>query len=128
MPKVSKQSAKNIKDHGPVCDCADELLGYAVNFVEFRQDIDATPLLKGLPDDRCQCPHWGYVIKGKITLRFPERVETFEAGDAFYTPPGHVPIKHEPGTQIVQFSPVKEMRETEAVLLGNLKAMQSGRG
>ena len=40
-------------------DCSDELDGYTVNFVSFRQDIDATPLLKGLPDDQCQCPHWG---------------------------------------------------------------------
>jgi glyoxylate utilization-related uncharacterized protein len=127
MPKVSKASAKNVKDHGPVYDCADELMGYAVNFVEFRQDIDGSPLLKGLPDDRCQCPHWGYVVKGKMSLRFPDRVETFEAGDAYYAPPGHAPIKHEPGTQIVQFSPVKELRETEAVLLKNLQAMQAAR-
>ena len=54
-------------------DRAEELDGYTVNFVEFREDIDGTPLLKGLPDDRCQCPHWGYVIKGRMTLRFADR-------------------------------------------------------
>ena len=21
------------------------------------------PLLKGLPDDRCQCPHWGFLFQ-----------------------------------------------------------------
>jgi hypothetical protein len=21
--------------------------------------LDTTPLFKGLPDDLCQCPHWG---------------------------------------------------------------------
>jgi hypothetical protein len=31
-----------------------------VDFLTFREDFDATPLLKGLPDDQCQCPHWGY--------------------------------------------------------------------
>ena len=81
------------------------LEGYSVNFTTFREDIDATPLLKGLPDDRCQCPHWGYVIDGKLTIRYADREEVFEAGDAFYTPPGHVPVKHEPGTEIVHVQP-----------------------
>lgn len=26
---------------------------------------------KGLPDDRCQCRHWGVVIKGQVTFRYP---------------------------------------------------------
>jgi len=123
MPKVSKATAKTVTDHGPVHEHADELLGYAVNFLEFRQDIDATPLLKGLPDDRCQCPHWGYVIKGKLTMRYADRVEEFEAGDAFYSPPGHVPVKHEPGTQFVQFSPSHELEKTEKVLMSNFQKM-----
>ena len=87
----------------------DEVEGYTVNFTTFRQDIDATPLMKGLPDDRCQCPHWGYVIAGKVTFRFADREEIFEAGDAFYTPPGHIPVKHEPGTEILMFSPAEEL-------------------
>ena len=123
MPKVSKSSAK-AADHGPVLDRAGEIEGYAVNFVEFRQDIDATPLLRGLPDDRCQCPHWGYVLKGKITMRFADREEVYEAGDAFYAPPGHAPIRHEPGTEIVQFSPAEELKKSEAVMMKNMMAMQ----
>ena len=53
-------------------------VSYTANFVSFRQDIDATPWLKGLPDDRCQCPHWGYVITGKLTMRFADQEEVFE--------------------------------------------------
>jgi hypothetical protein len=127
MSKVSKVTSADKQDQGPVVDCSTELAEYVVNFVEFRQDLDATPLLKGLPDDRCQCPHWGYVIKGKMTMRFADHVEVYEAGDAFYAPPGHVPVKHEPGTQIVQFSPRAELRRTEAALLENLKAMEAAR-
>jgi glyoxylate utilization-related uncharacterized protein len=123
MPKVSKATATKGGDHGAVDDHSDELLGYTVNFVEFRQDIDATPLLKGLPDNRCQCPHWGYVIKGKVTMRLADRVEEYQAGDAFYAPPGHVPVKHEPGTQVVQFSPSHELAQTEKVLMANFNAM-----
>ncbi|MBL9018775.1 MAG: hypothetical protein JNL83_31605 [Myxococcales bacterium] len=123
MPKVSKSSAKAM-DHGPVLDRCAELDGYTVSFVEFRADIDATPLLKGAPDDRCQCPHWGYVLKGRMTYRYADRDETYEAGDAFYHPPGHVPVKHEPGTEILQFSPSGKLKETEAVMMKNMAAMK----
>jgi hypothetical protein len=63
MPKVSKDSAAHVEQHGPVEDRHEDLDGYTVNFVSFAQDIDATPLLKGLPDDSCPCPHWGYVSR-----------------------------------------------------------------
>src|SRR5215217_6379554 len=126
MPKVSKDGARGGGEFGPVTDRSHEFDGYTVNFVTFHEDIDASPLLKGLPDDRCQCPHWGYVVKGRATLRFADREETYAAGDAFYNPPGHVPIKHEPGAEIVQFSPTAELRETEAAMQRNMKAMQGG--
>jgi hypothetical protein len=125
MPKVSRDTASSTNDAGPVLDISDELDGYAVNFVTFRADIDATPLLKGLKDDRCQCPHWGYVISGRLTYRYADRDEVYEAGDAFYHPPGHVPVSTEPGTEMVQFSPAHELQETEAAMQRNTAAMQS---
>jgi hypothetical protein len=108
-----------------VSDRSERLDGYTVNFVEFHEDVDATPLLKGLPDDRCQCPHWGYVLKGRLTYRVADGEETYEAGDAFYQPPGHVPVKHEPGTQIVQFSPAEELAKTGAVMMRNMQRLQA---
>jgi hypothetical protein len=126
MPKVSKESATQGGEYGPVTDRADDVDGYTVNFVSFHEDVDATPLLKGLPDDRCQCPHWGYVISGRLKFRFADHEEVFEAGDAFYAPPGHVPVQHEPGTQVVQFSPAEELRETEAAMMRNMQAMRAG--
>jgi hypothetical protein len=50
MPKVSKESAAQVDEHGPVEDRHEEIDGYTVNFVSFRADVDGTPLLKGLPD------------------------------------------------------------------------------
>jgi hypothetical protein len=126
MPSVSKDGATQGGDYGPVLDRSDELDGYTVGFTLFREDVDGTPLLKGLPDDRCQCPHWGYVVRGRLTFRYADREETFEAGDAFYTPPGHVPVKHEPGTEVVMFSPSEELKKTEAVMAQNMQAMQRG--
>lgn len=123
MPKVSKASAAHIDEHGPVEDRHADLGGYTVNFVSFGADIDATPLLEGLPDDACQCPHWGYVFKGRMTYRFGDHEEVVEAGDAFYLPPGHVPVV-EAGTEIVQFSPTEELRAVEAAMTANMRRMQ----
>ena len=125
MPKVSRESAQ-VEDHGPVEDRHDDIEGYTVSFVSFREDIDATPLLKGLPDDRCQCPHWGYLTKGRVTFRYGDRDEVFEAGDAFYTPPGHIPVQHEPGSEMVLFSPAEELKATEEAMMKNMQAMQAG--
>jgi hypothetical protein len=126
MPKVSKDSATQGGDHGVVEDRSDRLDGYTVNFVTFRQDVDATPLLKGLPDDECQCPHWGYVIKGRLTYRLGGREEVFEAGDAFYLPPGHIPVQNDPGSEMLQFSPAESLQKTAAVMEKNMQAMTAG--
>ncbi|WP_412540377.1 cupin domain-containing protein [Longispora sp. K20-0274] len=126
MPKVSKDGTTQGGDYGEVVEHADQLDEYTVSFVEFRSDVDATPLLKGLPDDRCQCPHWGYVLHGKVTFTYADREEVFETGDAFYTPPGHIPVKHEPGTEFVMFSPTEEMRATEEAMARNMEALQTG--
>jgi len=126
MAKVSRESATHGGEYGPVTDHSDQLEGYTVNFTSFQEDVDATPLMKGLPDDRCQCPHWGYVINGRMTFRYADGEEVFEAGDAFYAPPGHVPVKHEPGTEVVFFSPAEELKKTEAVMMKNMQEMQGG--
>ena len=123
MPKVSRESASQVQQVGPVEDRHEDIDGYTVNFVSFREDIDAAPLFKGLPDDSCQCPHWGYVLKGRLTFRFADREEVVEAGDAFYLPAGHVPSA-QAGTEYVQFSPTEELRVVEAAMLENMQAMQ----
>jgi mannose-6-phosphate isomerase-like protein (cupin superfamily) len=124
MPKVSKATA-DLQDHGPVTEWSQDVDGYTINIVRFNQDLDATPLLKGLPDDRCHSPHWGYVLEGRLTFRVDDHEEVFEAGDAFYLPPGHIPIGNEPGSEYLQFSPAKELREVSARIMENMQAMQS---
>ena len=126
MPKVSRDGAPQRQEAGPVVDLRNDLDGYTVTFTSLLEDIDATPFMKGLPDDRCPCPHWGYVIKGKMTARYADRDEVFEAGDSFYTPPGYIPVKNEPGTEFVSFSPSEELRTAEAVMMKNMQAMQDG--
>lgn len=123
MPKVSKDGAQ-VDDVGFLEDRFGELEDYSVDFLTFRQDMDASPLLRGLPGDQCQCPHWGYVLKGRLTYSVDGREEVFETGDAFYLPAGHIPVGNEPGSEFVQFSPTAPLRATQEVMRRNAEAMQ----
>ncbi len=77
--------------------------------IDLPPGVDFTPLLVGLPDDRCQCPHWGYVLGGSIRLRFADgREETSRAGDVFYWPAGHTAWTDE-GVTFLEFSPTAEI-------------------
>jgi hypothetical protein len=38
-------------------------------FFTLSAGTDTEPLLEGLEDDLCQCPHWGYVLEGELTVR-----------------------------------------------------------
>jgi hypothetical protein len=123
MPNLSKDSAAEHQDHGPVESWSQDLDGYAVDFVLFKEDIDSAPLLKGLPDDRCPCPHWGYVFKGKVTYTFEDREEVHEAGDAFYVAGGHLQ-RAEAGTEYLEFSPADELRTVSETITRNMQRMQ----
>jgi hypothetical protein len=126
MPKVSRESASRGGEFGPVTDRSEEIEGYSVNFTTFHIDMDQSAVLKGLPNDECQCAHWGYVVKGSIGVRSGDREEVLKAGDAYYLAPGHVGISNEPGTEVVQFSPADELRKTSEVIMKNMQASQGG--
>jgi hypothetical protein len=111
MPKLSKQSAVFVDDFGVAEDRHGDLGGHTVNFVTIRQDHDLAPMLEALPGGNCACPHWGYVFKGRLTIRYGDHEETVEAGEAFYMSPGHAPAA-EAGTEFVQFSPAAELAAT----------------
>ncbi len=83
----------------------------AVAYVEMKAGADATPLLEGLPDDKCQCPHWGYMLKGAIHVGYQDGTEEVcKAGEMFYWPAGHtVWVKED--TAFVEFSPQKGLKE-----------------
>jgi hypothetical protein len=128
MSKVSRETATQGGDYGLVVDRSEEFDDYTVDFLTFREDVDHTPLLKGLPDDQCQCPHWGYVFKGSLTFHYADRDEVYERGDAFYAPPGHVPVHTEPGTEYLQFSRSDELRPTSETIMKNFQSLQGQGG
>ena len=125
MPKVSKASATNVQDIGIGEVREDVADGYEFAFLHLREETDMGGLLKGLPDDRCTCPHWGYVMAGELTFTFADHVEVFEAGDAYYVGPGHSPAMSA-GAEVLMISPEKESAEVNEVIQRNLQALQAG--
>src|SRR5262245_63153058 len=121
MPHASRENSPIEGDYVLVYERTAHFGDYTVNFVTFREDADHSVMFKGLLDDACQCPHWGYVLAGRIdvTYRPDGTKETIEAGEAFYMPPGHVP-NPAAGTEIVLISPRHELELTEAAINANM--------
>jgi hypothetical protein len=75
-----------------------------VSFEVYHHEMDDRPLLQGLADGRCHCPHWGYVIKGRLRALYGDHEEAASANEAYYLPPGHSIIV-DAGTELIEFSP-----------------------
>ncbi|RYY09207.1 MAG: cupin domain-containing protein [Chitinophagaceae bacterium] len=85
--------------------------GMTVAFNEIPAGTDLSPLLKGLKNDSCQCPHWGYLLEGELVLTYDDGTEDkLTAGDVFYMQPGHIGIANK-DTKIIDFSPERELKE-----------------
>jgi hypothetical protein len=121
MPKTSSATADTVRDYGAVEDRSSELDGYTVGFTSFREAQDMTAMLAPLPDGRCACPHWGTVLQGRMVVHYADHDEAFEAGDAFYMPPGHVP-EVDAGTELLMFSPTDELAATDAAITAAMEA------
>ena len=124
MPKVSKENATDVQDAGVAKVWQDDADGYQISFISILEDADMAWLLKGLPDDRCPCPHWGYVMKGEASFTFADRTETFQAGEGFYVAPGHTPAATA-GTEFLLFTPAELGHEVDKQILANVRQMQS---
>lgn len=85
--------------------------GNILALMSLPDGTDFCELLKGLPHDHCQCPHWGYLMSGQVKVDYQNgKSETVEAGDLYYWPPGHT-IAVQGDTQYVEFSPASEFRD-----------------
>jgi hypothetical protein len=121
MPKASKATASDaVQVEGYEGHFENFDGGYTVGFETYTADADMAELFKGLPDDRCQCEHWGYVDKGKLSSKTADGEETFATGDAYYVVPGHTPVLYA-GTEVVEFSPTKELQQTMVVITKNME-------
>ncbi|HEX3284202.1 MAG TPA: cupin domain-containing protein [Mycobacterium sp.] len=121
MPGASKETAPVVLDTPIHTIRAVELGEFTVMWETSHIDHDAAPIFKGLPEDRCPCPHWCVVTSGRTTMRYPDHEETFGPGEVFYCPPGHIPADTA-GTEYITFSPTAQLNEVMATVAKNLQA------
>ena len=89
-------------------------------YMQYPAGLDFSPMLKGLPHDHCQCPHWGYLIEGTIRVSYQDGTEeTVRAGEIYYWPAGHTIVVEE-AVRMVEFSPHDQMSQVLAHVVGNL--------
>lgn len=81
---------------------------FSAEYFTLAAGLDTTPLFQGLDGNACQCPHWGYVLRGQITTTDAGGAqETVRADDLFYWPPGHN-VQVDVDAEIIMFSPQHE--------------------
>ncbi len=85
---------------------------------------DESPF-KGLPNDRCQCDHWGYVFKGSFRVTYlGGRDEIISAGEAYHLRPGHF-VQTLEAVELLELSPASEHDRTMATLARNMGMVTS---
>jgi hypothetical protein len=124
MPRTSSDEIE-LQDFGPVASRDTELADFEVSFTTFKDEMDMTPVLAGLPTRSCQCPHFGVLVKGRASVRYDDgRTEVIEPGDAYYMTPGHIPV-FAAGTEVVMFSPTAEMKATNEAIEAFVASLKS---
>jgi hypothetical protein len=96
--------ARQVAEFGDASGCA----GMAGEYFSLGAGTDIAPLLKGLKDDTCQAPHWGYILSGDLVVSYSDgETETCSSHDLFYWRPGHS-VRVVNDTEMVLFSPERE--------------------
>jgi hypothetical protein len=110
-----------------------EYEGRMANFGAWRVAFERMPahfppddsVFKGLPDDRCQCPHLGVVLNGSFKVTYLDGSEEIvRRGEAYSLAPGHFVQTLEP-VEVVEFSPRDEHDRTMQTIARNLAVVAS---
>lgn len=99
----------------------DEAGEMTVGLFRLPRGTDLRPLLHGLEGDLCQCPHWGYMVKGTVRMHTATGPKDYHAGQAFYWAPGHAPEALE-DVEYIDFSPTHELK----TVLDHVKQQAAG--
>lgn len=110
--KIKKEDIPVINDaNGNIMRVLNGFGQFAVSYHEFKKGTDFTPVLKGLPGDMCQCPHYGYIFEGAFRFIFADGTEeVYRSGDVYYAPAPHTAIVEE-DTRLLDFNPQHEHDE-----------------
>lgn len=91
--------------------------GMTIALERWNAGLDTAEWFADLPGGACQEPHWGYCLKGQVTVRFTGGdTEVVSAGEAYYLRPGHN-VHIDEDTEFVEFSRVDEAPGINTVAL-----------
>ena len=123
--RAAKTELPIVLEAGPAKVRATDWDDMRVVVVSVPAGTDFGPLLQGLPDDLCPCPHWGYVMKGRLKIEYADGEETLRAGDVYYLPPGHTGVAEE-DTEFLEISPPDQHQRFIDAAHQNLAAQPQG--
>lgn len=107
---------------GRMADSGDWRIAFESMPAQFPPDDSP---FRGLPDDRCQCPHLGVVVKGSFRVTYLDGSgEVVSTGDAYSLAPGHF-VQALDHTEVIEFSPREEHERTMQQVLQNIGAVSS---
>jgi hypothetical protein len=95
--------------------------GPAMCLIRLDAGLRTDPPLAGLPDDRCQCAHWGYSISGTMRVHSADGARDYEAGETHYWEPGHN-LEAVTGSEYVEITHSEDGDE----LMAHCKRLMSG--
>jgi hypothetical protein len=122
MGRTSKETATSIESVEGYEGRFTQLGDMTVAYETYSADADLRDMFKGLPDDRCQAAHYGYVISGRVGFRYADgTVEEITAGESYVATPGHTPILYA-GTELVEFTNTAQLNETMATVMKNFES------
>ncbi len=106
-----------------------EYEGRSVDSGDFRIAFESMPShfppdespFKGLPGDRCQCDHWGFLFEGSFRVAYNDggEDEIVRAGEAYHLRPGRF-VQTLELVPLIEFSPVEQHDRTMATVARNL--------
>jgi hypothetical protein len=83
----------------------------AIRHARVPAGTDMSPVLQGLPGDRCPSPHWGIVLEGTIRITHADGgTEVATAGEVYHWPAGHTALV-EDDVVFIEVGPVGPMRQ-----------------
>jgi len=115
--RASRDEMTVLLEAGEASVRASDWGGMRVVILKIPAGTDLGPLFKGLPNG-CPCPHWGYVLKGRLRVDYGDRSEIIQAGDTYYLPAGHIGFAEE-DFEFVEVSPLDEHRQAMETVLRN---------
>jgi len=93
--------ARQAVNFGDTADCG----SLSAEYFSLGAGTDIAPLLKGLDDDACQAPHWGFMASGEVVITYTDgEEESCVEDDLFYWRPGHS-VRVVRDANVILFSP-----------------------